>query len=195
MAKVMLDKNGQAKSAGTLTIYNFDAISGEFTGCSDEFLVQGVGLPANACLTAPPATKAGRVALYCNGSWLDVADHRGETVYSTTDGTAQLVTGLGDYPVGTTTLAPATVFDKWDGDKWVTDAEAQRATAILEIEREKIARIGEANSITQAWQTQLQLNMITDEDKASLIAWMKYINILQAINAPEMNIIWPEKPS
>lgn len=194
MAKVTLDKNGLAKSAGTLTVYNYDAVSGEFTGSNDEFLAQGVGLPANACATAPPVTNACHVALYIDGSWQTVADHRGKTIFSTADGTAHLVTALGDYPVGTTTLAPATVFDKWDGNKWITDAEAQRAAAILEIERDKIARISEANTITQPWQTQLRLNIITDEDKALLIAWMKYIQTLQAIKTAEINIKWPEKP-
>jgi len=53
MSKAVLDKNGLAKSAGTLTIYNFDALSGEFTGSSDEFLAQGVGLPAYGCITVP----------------------------------------------------------------------------------------------------------------------------------------------
>ena len=68
MAKVTLDKNGLAKSAGTLTIYNFDAVSGEFTGSNDEYLAQGLGLPANACITAPPVTEAGRVAIYQDGA-------------------------------------------------------------------------------------------------------------------------------
>jgi len=194
MARVMLDKNGLAKSAGTLTVYNFDAVSGEFTGSSDEYLAQGVGLPANACTAVPPVTEGTHAALYIDGSWQIVADHRGETVYSTADGMAQLVTTLGDYPAGTTKLAPATGFDKWDGNKWVTDTETQRAGLIQVAEREKIARISEANNTTQAWQTQLRLNMITDEDKASLTEWMKYVQILQAIETDKINIIWPEKP-
>lgn len=126
MAKVTLDKNGLAKSAGTLTIYNFDAVSGEFTGSSDEFLAQGVGLPANACITAPPATEAGRVALYRDGRWLDVADHRGKTVYSITDSAAVLINVPGEYPADTTPLKPATTWDKWDGEKWVTDRRKRK---------------------------------------------------------------------
>lgn len=195
MAKVTLDKNGLAKSAGTLTIYNFDAMSGEFTGSSDEFLVQGVGLPAYACFIAPPATEDGFKPVYRDGNWQVITDHRGETVYSITDGAAILIETLGDYPAGVTLLEPATAWDKWDGEKWVTDLAAEKAAVIREARERQAALISEANTITQAWQTQLRLEMITDTDKASLVAWMKYIQDVQAVNAEEAPAItWPPKP-
>lgn len=195
MAKVTLDKNGLAKSAGTVTVYNFNAVSGEFTGSNDEFLAQGVGLPDNACITAPPTTEAGRVALYRDGSWLAVADHRGETVYSVADGTAVLIDAPGDYPADTTPLKPATVWDKWDGEKWVTDPAEEKAAAIKKAEERQTALITEANDFTQAWQTQLRLDMITDPDKDSLMAWMKYVQDVQAVKVREAPaVIWPHKP-
>ena len=195
MAKVTLDKNGLAKSAGTLTVYNYDAVSGEFTGSNDEYLAQGVGLPANACITAPPAAEAGSVALYLNGSWQVIADHRGETVYSVNDGSAVLISAPGEYPADTTPLKPATTWDKWDGEKWVTDTDAQRDAVVSKAASEKSAMISEANGVTQAWQTQLLLGIITEEDKASLTAWMKYIQKVQAVSATDApNIIWPQKP-
>lgn len=195
MAKVTLDKNGLAKSAGTLTVYNFDAVSGEFTGSNDEYLAQGVGLPANACITAPPAAEAGSVALYLNGSWQVIADHRGETVYSVNDGSAVLITVPGDYPADTTPLKPATIWDKWDGEKWVTDTDAQRKAEVRRVATEKSALINEANGITQAWQTQLLLGIITDSEKALLTAWMRYLQTIQNIDITEpKSIIWPGKP-
>lgn len=195
MAKVTLDKNGLAKSAGTLTVYNYDVVSGEFTGSNDEYLAQGVGLPANACITAPPAAKAGSVALYLNGSWQVIADHRGETVYSVNDGSAVLISAPGEYPADTTPLKPAATWDKWDGEKWVTDTDAQRDAVVSKAASEKSALINEANGVTLAWQTQLLLGIITEEDKASLTAWMKYIQAVQAVNATDApDIIWPQKP-
>ncbi|MDY0902006.1 tail fiber assembly protein [Pantoea agglomerans] len=194
MAKVTLDKNGLAKTAGTLKIYNFDSVTGEFTGSSDEYLAQGVGLPANACINAPPAAEVGKVALYYDGSWQTVADHRGETVYSVTDGAAVLINVPGDYPSHTTPLKPATAWDKWDGEKWVTDPAEEKAAAIKEAKERQAALIAQANSITQAWQTQLRLDIITDKDKASLVAWMKYIQALQNIDisfAPDVS--WPPR--
>lgn len=195
MAKVTLDKNGLAKSAGTLTIYNFDAISGEFTGSNDEYLAQGVGLPANACITAPPVIEAGLVAIYQDGTWTAVADHRGKKVYSVTDGSAVMINAPGDYPADTTPLKPATAWDKWDGEKWVTDSAKEKAAAVKEASERQALLIAEANSITQAWQTQLRLDMITDKDKASLVSWMKYIQAIQNIDisiAPDVS--WPPRP-
>ncbi|WP_312045510.1 tail fiber assembly protein [Erwinia sp.] len=194
MAKTTLDKSGLAKSAGTLTVYNYDSLSGEFTGATDEYLPQGVGVPACACSSAPPSAESGLVSVYRDGGWQTVADYRGETVWSTADGTATAITAPGDYPEGTTTQAPATVFDKWDGEKWVTDGDAQRTAAVSEAEAEKAARISEANSMTQAWQTQLRLDMITDADKASLTAWMKYVQAVQVVDTASPDIIWPIKP-
>ena len=195
MAKATLDKNGLAKADGTLTVYGYDALTGEFTGAVQEFLAQGVGLPACACLTAPPDAQAGTVAVYQDGSWQSVPDHRGETVYPVSGGTPVKITALGDYPADTTTQAPATAFDKWDGEKWVTDSDAQQQSRRDAAASEKAARVSEANGITQAWQTQLLLGIITNADKATLTAWMKYVQAVQAADvsgAPDIS--WPEKP-
>ncbi len=160
-----------------------------------EFLQQGVGLPAYACLTPPPEVVEGMAAVYQDGSWQSVPDHRGETVYSLYGGAPVNITALGDYPADTTTQAPATAFDKWDGEQWITDSDAQQQAQADEADKEKAARVSEANGITQAWQTQLLLDIITDEDKARLTAWMKYVQAVQATDitrAPEIS--WPEKP-
>jgi len=195
MAKVTLDKNGLAKSAGTLTIYNFDSLTGEFIGSADEYLQQGVGLPDCACTSPPPQTEAGSVAVYRDDGWKTIDDHRGETVYSVADGSAILISELGDYPADTTPLAPATAWDKWDGEKWVTDTNAQQAADVKSAARQKAALISEANGVTQAWQTQLLLGIIMDADKALLTEWMKYIQAVQAVDvsqAPEIS--WPASP-
>ncbi|MEN4684521.1 tail fiber assembly protein [Pantoea agglomerans] len=133
--------------------------------------------------------------LYRDESWLAVADHRGETVYSVADGAAVLINTPGDYPADTTPLKPATVWDKWDGEKWVTDKDAQQAEVMSDAGKKKSALISEANVITQAWQTQLLLGIITEEDKAALTKWMKYIQAVQVVDlqaAPDIS--WPLKP-
>lgn len=195
MAKAMLDKNGLAKANGTLTVYGYDALTGEFTGAVEEFLAQGVGLPACACLTAPPDAQAGTVAVYQDGIWQRVPDHRGETVYPVSGGAPVKIAAPGDYPTDTTTQAPATAFDKWDGGKWVTDSDAQQQSLLDAAANEKAARVNEANGITLAWQTQLLLGIITDADKATLTAWMKYVQAVQTTDvsgAPDIS--WPVKP-
>ncbi|WP_342394753.1 tail fiber assembly protein [Pantoea agglomerans] len=135
------------------------------------------------------------MALYLNGSWQVIADHRGETVYSVNDGSAVLISAPGEYPADMTPIKPATAWDKWDGEKWVTDQAEEKAAAVKQAIKRQAELIAEANSITQAWQTQLRLEMITESDKASLMDWMKYVQAVQVVstqNAPD--ITWPEKP-
>ncbi|MDA8479353.1 tail fiber assembly protein [Citrobacter sp. Awk 4] len=66
------------------------------------------------------------------------------------------------------------------------------------IERAEVTRsnlIAEARDKISLWQTELQLGIISDDDKASLIAWMKYIQALNAVDtstAPDIE--WPVKP-
>lgn len=195
MAKLTFDKNGLAKAAGTLTVYSYDAKTGEHTGTNEEYLAPGVGIPANACAVAPPEAGQGKIAVFTNGSWLLVADHRGETIYSTKDGQPAVVTETGAYPENTTVLAPLTVFDVWDGNGWVTDAAAQSAAQVREAETKKASLIAAANETTQAWQAQLMLGIITDADKAALTEWMKYIQKVQSTaTASAPDIIWPQQP-
>jgi hypothetical protein len=71
-----------------------------------------------------------------------------------------------------------------------TPAEYQ---AQAQEQKEKL--IAEASAKTQAWQTQLMLGMITEGDKKSLIAWMEYVQKVQAIDvglAPD--IVFPDQP-
>ncbi len=87
------------------------------------YLAVGVGIPANSCLDAPGAhiKQVMRFSVPEDlSSWEYVPDHRGETVYSIDTGNPEEITVLGDYPENTTTIAPLTPYDKWDG-KWVVD--------------------------------------------------------------------------
>lgn len=193
--KATLDKYGLATASGKMTIYSYESVSGLYMGASEEYLTQGVGIPANSTSDAPPASESGKVCVYTDGTWLQKDDHRGETVYSTATREAVEITLPGEYPEGTTPLKPATAFDVWSGKAWKTDKKAQQAAAVSDAEAEKESLITEANNVTQAWQTQLILGIITDGDKASLTKWMQYVQAVQAIDesdAPEIN--WPEKP-
>jgi hypothetical protein len=42
--------------------------------------------------------------------------------------------------------------------------------------------LSKAQETISFWQTELQLGIISDEDKASLIAWMQYIKAVQAVD-------------
>lgn len=192
---VTLDDNGLAQVSGVMIVYNFEPDTGLYTGTSQEFITQGVGIPANSTSDAPPGGVTGKVSVYRNGGWHQIADHRGETVYSKVTGEAVTVTQPGEYPDDTTLLKPTTPFDKWGGAAWVTDKTAQKTAAVNAAKTEKSSRIAEAVDMTQVWQTQLMLGIITDADKARLMAWMKYLQAVQAVNTDSApDISWPEKP-
>lgn len=197
MAKAKLNSELIATLAGDITVFNYDGETREYLSTSVEYLAVGVGLPANSCTDEPGKSKEDfticRTADFT--AWEYVADHRGETVYSTETGESVIVSLPGDYPEGTTTLAPSTPYDTWDGSEWVTDNEAQHKADVEAAEQQKAALLAEAQTTISLWQTELQLGIISDEDKASLIAWMNYIKAVQAVDtskAPE--ITWPVKP-
>ncbi|HDL8497144.1 TPA: tail fiber assembly protein [Yersinia enterocolitica] len=198
MTKAQLNNKSIATVAGNITVFNYDGDTREYLSTSVEYLAVGVGIPANSCIDAPGENRVGmaicRTENFAN--WEYVVDYRGETVYNTKTGEAVIVTALGYYPDNTTELKPATPYDKWSGSEWVTDMNAQHAAEVKEAERQKAALLAEAHAEISLWQTELQLGTINAEDKASLIEWLAYIKLIQAIKtsiAPEVN--WPEKPA
>lgn len=197
MAKATLNKTGIATKAGDITVYNFDGETREYLSAAVEFLAVGVGIPANSCTDAPVSDKDGfavcRTANF--DGWEYVADHRGETVYDTETGQPVEITGLGDYPASVTTIKPLTPYDRWNGSEWVTDEDAQKGGQVAAEEQNKSVLLAEAQNTISLWQTELQLGLIGEDDKTSLIAWMKYIQALNAVDvstAPDIE--WPVKP-
>ncbi|HCP9909500.1 TPA: tail fiber assembly protein [Escherichia coli] len=197
MTHAELNKDQIATVAGNVTVFNYDGETREYLSSSVEYLAVGVGIPANSCIDAPGEKKEGfaicRTADFT--AWEYVADHRGETVYSTETGEALAITVPGDYPEGTTTLAPATPYDTWNGSEWVTDTEEQHIADVKVAEQQKSALLVEAQAAISLWQTELQLGIISDKDKASLILWLTYIKELQAV-VPDAapGIKWPTPP-
>ncbi|YBC52206.1 tail fiber assembly protein [Morganella morganii] len=56
--------------------------------------------------------------------------------------------------------------------------------------------ITEASQKTQLWQTQLMLDIITEEDKASLKEWMLYVQKVQAVDSSlGAGMVWPTPPA
>ncbi|EQC0824533.1 TPA: tail fiber assembly protein, partial [Escherichia coli] len=158
----------------------------------------GVGIPAFSCLEAPGIYKAGYAI--CRSvdlnSWEYVPDHRGEIVYNTETGDAKEITAPGDYPENTTTIAPLTPYDKWDGEKWVTDTEAQRSAAVDAAEAQRQSLIDAAMASISLLQLKLQAGRkLTQAETTRLNAVLDYIDAVMATdtsNAP--GVIWPVPP-
>ncbi|EKZ5664204.1 tail fiber assembly protein [Klebsiella aerogenes] len=198
MTKAELNDDMIAVVAGYITVHNFDGDTLEYTGVSNEYLAVGVGIPAYSSIDAPGEKKDGFAICRTADlkAWEYRVDHRGATVYSTETGEAFTIASIGEYPKNTTTLAPCTPYDAWNGREWVTDSKAQHVGEVEAAERQQEALISTAKSKISLWQTELLLGIITDDDKVSLMEWVTYIKELQAIDTsmPE-NIKWPEPPT
>ena len=83
-----------------------------------------------------------------------------------------------------------------DKPAWIDIPPPSQDELIMAAERKRAFLLREAQETISLWQTELQLGIISDEDKASLITWVNYINALKSIDTSVMEeIAWPEKPS
>lgn len=195
--QIKLDNNGLAVTAGWVTVYHADHSTGEYTGASEEYLMTGTGIPADSYTDVPPSAVAGHaICRRADGSaWETVTDYRGQTAYRTANGQAQTVTVLGKLPDGLTLLAPLTVFDKWNGEAWVTDVAAQHAAEVVAAQQEQAARKATATArITElSYAVELQLN--TDAEQAAMTEWKTYLVQLSRIDTSATpDIDWPTPP-
>ena len=198
MEQAILGKDGYALNDGEIIVHNYDGETREYISTSTEYLAVGVGIPACSCLDAPGTHKAGYAI--CRSvdlnSWEYVPDHRGEVVYSTETGDTKEITVPGDYPENTTTIAPLTPYDKWDGEKWVTDTEAQHGAAVEAAEAQRQSLIDAAMASISLIQLKLQAGRkLTQAETTRLNAVLDYIDAVTATDistAPD--VIWPELP-
>lgn len=86
--------------------------------------------------------------------------------------------------------------DKKGRPVWVDIPPLTKEQAIFFAEERKQFLIAEVHTETQILQTKLALDRIKDNEKALLIAWLDYLDELEAVDvstAPD--IIWPVKPA
>ncbi|EES5893677.1 tail fiber assembly protein, partial [Escherichia coli] len=138
----------------------------------------------------------GKVAVFTGKGWSHEEDHRNETVYSTENGAAVTVDYIGAIKNGYVTLSPLTPYDKWDGEKWVTDTEAQHNAAVEAAEAQRQSLIDAAMASISLIQLKLQAGRKpTQAETTRLNAVLDYIDAVTATDtstAPD--VIWPELP-
>lgn len=198
MAKAELNQDMIATMAGEITVFNYDGETREYLSSCVEYLAVGVGIPANSCVDVPGEGKTGFAICRTEdlSSWEYITDHRGETVYSTETMQQVEVTALGEYPEGATPNAPASLYDKWDGEKWVTDSAAKHQGDIADAEQHRQALLVNADDLTSDWRVELMLGDISEENKKKLSSWISYKAAVKAVDvstAPDVS--WPVKPA
>lgn len=199
MTQAKLNSELIATEAGDITVFNYDGETREYISTSNEYLAVGVGIPACSCLDAPGSYKTGYAI--CRSadfnSWEYVPDHRGEIVFSTETGESKEIKAPGDYPENTTTIAPLTPYDKWDGEKWVTDTEAQHSAAVDAAEAQRQSLIDAAMASISLIQLKLQAGRnLTQAETDRLNAALDYIDAVTATDtstAPDIE--WPTPPA
>lgn len=113
----------------SMQIYHYHPTTGVCTG-SDIAERDPIGgdplIPAHATAIRPPKNKKGHVACFDTRAekWAQRIDLRG-TVYDTTSGEPEQWVQPGPLPPTKTQAKPATPFDVYQGDAWVTDTEAK----------------------------------------------------------------------
>mgnify|MGYP002516319249 FL=1 len=182
----------------TITIYNLSSATNEFIGKGDGYIPANTGLPAYSTDIAPPTTKDGFVAVFNfdSGKWSLVEDHRGKVVYDIHTGESTTINQLGKLPDDVVSVAPEGHFVKWDGKKWVHDADAEKIAQITQATQQKESLLALAASKIAPLQDAVDLDIATEAEAALLLAWKKYRVLLNRINpndTPDIN--WPEQPA
>ncbi|MCG0458565.1 tail fiber assembly protein [Enterobacter cloacae complex sp. ECC445] len=195
--KPVFDKNGLATEPGDIRCFYYDPDTGEYTGWSDEYINTGVSMPGHSTDIDPGDGVAGQVAVFKNGAWSQEEDNRGEIVYSTTDGMPSTIDYIGPVHVGYTTTAPSGPYDKWDGEKWVTDANAEHAADVAAADEEKINKIDQANEYmnSKQWPGKAAMGRLKDTEKERYNEWLDYLDALEAVDTTSApDIEWPTQP-
>ncbi|MBA8026178.1 tail fiber assembly protein [Escherichia coli] len=194
--KPVFDENGLATEPGETRCFYYDAVTSEYMGWSDEYINLGVSMPGHSTDIDPGDEVAGKTPVFTGIGWEQQEDHRGETVYSTESGDASMVDYIGPIKDGFTSTAPSTPYDKWDGEKWVTDTEAHHGAAVEAAEAQLQSLIDAAMASISLIQLKLQAGRnLTQAENTRLNAVLDYIDAVTATDtstAPD--VIWPELP-
>lgn len=120
------------------TVYNYDPNTGEYLGLETAYespMEPGVYLlPAHSTETAPPEAGEHQAAVYRNGAWTLVEDHRGEIYYDTATQERHEIKALDEAISNTwTPLEPTDREAVWNGAAWEVPFEVLKERKRREI--------------------------------------------------------------
>ncbi|EMN3919132.1 tail fiber assembly protein [Citrobacter farmeri] len=195
--KPVFDDNGLASEAGNVRCFYYCPVTGEYTGCSDEYIHVGVSMPGNSTDIEPGENITERVYLFNGSGWQLEEDYRGVTVYSMENKAPSVVDYIGPIKEGFVATEPSSIFDKWDGKKWVKNAEAEHTALVSDAEAKKQYLITQANDYTnrKQWPGRAVMGRLSDTEKEQYSLWLDYLDALEAVEisrAPDIN--WPVPP-
>lgn len=185
-----------ANDTQDVEIASYDNSNLEFGGVFTYRAIDGCGLPPRTCFDIPDRRHGfAAVRNVDDSGWDYVEDHRGETVYNTETGDEQVASWLGAHPHNVTPLKPATPHDKWDGNKWVTDTESQKAELVAQANAIKSTLQREAEGAIKPLERAKSLGIATPNELETLTEWEKYsVYLMRVDTSLAPNIEWPQKP-
>lgn len=184
-------------SAKIIKVYTYRADTKEYIGQADAYIPPNTDLPTFCTdLSAPEAIKDYRIIFNeKENRWCHIEDHRGEIVYCINTGYPVKIENLGSLPDNITPLAPSSKFERWDGQSWVKDIEAEKVAAITDAKAKKERLDAIAKNAIQLLEYAIETQIQTGEETTELHAWKKYrvlLNRTDINQAPEVQ--WPEVP-
>lgn len=193
---IEFDENGYALTSGYTTVYTTAYGSREFAGAHEAYVSAHTGVAAQAYLDMPPKQKNGFAICRTidESKWEYVEDHRGEVRYSTITKQKIVIDKLGEYPKNLTNLEPS-LFDIWDGTKWIVDEKA-KSDAMIKSATEKKSELKSIADSEISWrQDAVDMDVATEKEIADLIEWKKYRIMIMRIDiskAPDID--WGTSP-
>ena len=194
------DENSLAVVPGWVKIYRCHPNTREFLGAAMDNVPLGASVVADAYLDAPEIPSAPNLAIVRapdGQSWLHVSDFRGSVAYDKETKQQTKITDLGKLPDNLTLDAPETQFDKWNGNNWEKDTDAQHVADVEAANQQKAALLAAAQQRITAWQTKLLMGRkLTENESSQLDAWMDYIDALEAVDVSTAPAVkWPMPPA
>lgn len=182
----------------TILVFNLDGNTHELINSESVYIAPGTGLPADSTDLQPPAEIAGNARVFdvATETWQQIEDHRGQMVYHKETAEALKVMTLGALTDAYTLLKPDSDFDKWDGSKWVKDADAEKQYEINSAAAYKKSALESANVQIQIFSDAVSYGMATKGEALLLKLWGIYrvqINRIDVNDAP--GIVWPGTPA
>ena len=121
----------------TKTVYNYNPDTGEYLGpetAHESPMEPGVYLmPAHSTEVEPPETGEHQAAVYSDGAWTLVEDHRGEVWYDTATQERHEIKTLGIVPETWTQIVPTDPESIWNGAAWEVPFEVLKERKRREI--------------------------------------------------------------
>ncbi|WP_042860038.1 tail fiber assembly protein [Dickeya sp. NCPPB 3274] len=196
--RVQLNEQGLSTSSGYIQVYHIDPQTREYIGNTREYLMEGVGIPAHSFIDTPPAAQSGQAIVRSQDgvTWESVADSRGQTAYDKQTRQSSRISQLGDLSDTLTLLPPATAYDVWQNDGWVTDAKAQQAAQVSAAQQQLAGYLAQAEKRLTVLQYALELEMATEQEAQALKDWKTYMVQLSRVDVSSAPAIdWPTMPA